>query len=99
MWLRRAINPGEASIRKGLLHDRWPTTFPSGEGSARWRDRRNRGGVDGLAVGDEVIGWSDERSSHAEAWFCPPIRFAKASRVPWEAAGSLYVAAPRHGQP
>jgi NADPH:quinone reductase-like Zn-dependent oxidoreductase len=28
-----AINPGEASIRKGLLHDRWPTTFPSGEGS------------------------------------------------------------------
>ena len=27
------INPGEASIRKGLLHERWPATFPSGEGS------------------------------------------------------------------
>jgi NADPH:quinone reductase-like Zn-dependent oxidoreductase len=29
------INPGEAMIRKGALHDRWPATFPS----ARWRDR------------------------------------------------------------
>src|SRR5271168_5238078 len=27
------INPGEASIRKGLLHAMWPATFPSGEGS------------------------------------------------------------------
>jgi NADPH:quinone reductase-like Zn-dependent oxidoreductase len=27
------INPGEAMIRKGALHDRWPATFPSGQGS------------------------------------------------------------------
>jgi NADPH:quinone reductase-like Zn-dependent oxidoreductase len=27
------INPGEASIRKGLMHERWPATFPSGVGS------------------------------------------------------------------
>ena len=27
------INPGEAKIRQGLLHSRWPATFPSGEGS------------------------------------------------------------------
>jgi NADPH:quinone reductase-like Zn-dependent oxidoreductase len=27
------INPGEAMIRKGALHDRWPATFPSGLGS------------------------------------------------------------------
>ena len=27
------INPGEAKIREGLLHARWPATFPSGEGS------------------------------------------------------------------
>ena len=27
------INPGEASIRKGLMADRFPATFPSGEGS------------------------------------------------------------------
>ena len=24
------INPGEASIRKGLFAERWPSTFPSG---------------------------------------------------------------------
>jgi NADPH:quinone reductase-like Zn-dependent oxidoreductase len=28
-----AINPGEAMIRRGALHDRWPSTFPSGQGS------------------------------------------------------------------
>ena len=27
------INPGEAKIRAGLLHARWPATFPSGQGS------------------------------------------------------------------
>ncbi len=27
------INPGEASIRKGLFAERWPATFPSGQGS------------------------------------------------------------------
>ena len=27
------INPGEAKIRDGFLHERWPATFPSGQGS------------------------------------------------------------------
>ena len=27
------INPGEASIRKGLLKERFPSTFPSGQGT------------------------------------------------------------------
>lgn len=27
------INPGEAAIRRGFLHDRFPATFPSGQGS------------------------------------------------------------------
>jgi len=27
------INPGETAIRSGALHDRWPATFPSGQGS------------------------------------------------------------------
>ena len=27
------INPGEAKIREGLLHARFPATFPSGDGS------------------------------------------------------------------
>ena len=27
------INPGEAAIRSGALHEQFPATFPSGEGS------------------------------------------------------------------
>src|SRR5258706_8721143 len=27
------INISEAVIRRGVLHDRWPATFPSGQGS------------------------------------------------------------------
>lgn len=89
-----AINPGEASIRRGLLHDRWPATFPSGEGSDLAGVVAETGeGVDGVAVGAEVIGWSDERSSQAEAVSVPAEQVVlKPPGVPWEAAGSLYVA-------
>jgi NADPH:quinone reductase-like Zn-dependent oxidoreductase len=89
-----AINPGEASIRKGLLHDRWPATFPSGEGSDLAGVVSEVGeGVDNVAVGDEVIGWSDERSSHAEAVSVPANQVVpKPASVPWAVAGSLYVA-------
>jgi NADPH:quinone reductase-like Zn-dependent oxidoreductase len=89
-----AINPGEAAIREGLLHDRWPATFPSGQGSDLAGVVADVGKeVDGIAVGDEVIGWSDERSSQAEVVSLPSDQVVpKPSNVPWEAAGSLYVA-------
>ena len=84
-----AINPGEASIRKGLLHDRWPATFPSGEGSDLAGVVSEVGeGIEDVAVGDEVIGWSDERSSQAEAVSLPADQvLPKPAKVPWEAAG------------
>jgi NADPH:quinone reductase-like Zn-dependent oxidoreductase len=89
-----AINPGEASIRRGLLDHLWPATFPSGQGSDLAGVVAEIGeGVDGVAVGDEVIGWSDERSSQAEAVSLPADHVVpKPSGVSWEAAGSLYVA-------
>jgi NADPH:quinone reductase-like Zn-dependent oxidoreductase len=89
-----AINPGEAAIRTGLLHDRFPATFPSGEGSDLAGVVAELGdGVNEVAVGDQVIGWSEERSSHAEAVSLPADHVVpKPSSVPWEAAGSLYVA-------
>src|ERR1700691_1723526 len=60
------INPGEAKIREGALHERWPATFPSGQGSdfAGVVDRVGPG-VDHVAAGDDVIGWGDTRSSQA----------------------------------
>src|SRR5947208_1954956 len=61
------INPGEAKIRDGLLHSRWPATFPSGQGSDLAGVVAAAGArVTGFATGDEVIGFTDERTSHAE---------------------------------
>jgi NADPH:quinone reductase-like Zn-dependent oxidoreductase len=88
------INPGEASIRKGLLHDRWPATFPSGEGSDLAGVIEDVGpGVDSVAAGDEVIGWTDQRASHAELVVVPAEHLTpKPAGVSWEAAGALFVA-------
>src|ERR1700689_949665 len=61
------INPGEAKIRDGLLHSRWPSTFPSGEGSDLAGVVAETGpGVTSWSAGDEVIGYTDDRASHAE---------------------------------
>src|SRR5450755_660617 len=61
------INPGEAAIRKGLLADRWPATFPSGQGSDLAGIVAEVGdGVDAFTVGDEVLGFTHNRASHAD---------------------------------
>jgi NADPH:quinone reductase-like Zn-dependent oxidoreductase len=90
-----AINPGEAKIREGFLHERWPATFPSGQGSDLAGVVVGIGaGVDGFAVGDEVLGFTDSRASHAEHVVVPAENLtAKPANVSWEVAGSLAVAA------
>ena len=87
------INPGEASIRKGLLHAVWPATFPSGEGSDLAGVVEEVGpDVTRFAVGDEVLGHVDTRSSHAELVAADVDQLVpRPSRVPWEMAGSLFV--------
>jgi NADPH:quinone reductase-like Zn-dependent oxidoreductase len=89
------INPGEAKIREGALHDRWPATFPSGEGTDLAGVVVKTGpGVDGFAVGDEVLGFTHARASHAEHVLVEAANLtAKPSNVSWEVAGSLAVAA------
>ena len=88
------INPGEASIRKGAMHERWPATFPSGEGSDLAGVVEDVGpGVDAFSAGDEVIGWTDQRASHAELVVVPVGHLtSKPADVSWEAAGALFVA-------
>jgi NADPH:quinone reductase-like Zn-dependent oxidoreductase len=89
-----AINPGEAKIRSGALAQRWPSTFPSGEGSDLAGVVEELGeGVTGFAVGDEVLGFTDNRASHAELVLVQAGNLVhKPAGVSWEVAGSLYVA-------
>jgi NADPH:quinone reductase-like Zn-dependent oxidoreductase len=88
------INPGEAKIRDGLLAARWPSTFPSGEGSDLAGVVVATGpGVTAFQPGDEVIGWTDNRASHAEYAVTEAEKLTpKPPAVPWEVAGALYVA-------
>ncbi|WP_306323249.1 MULTISPECIES: NADP-dependent oxidoreductase [unclassified Streptomyces] len=88
------IQPGEVSIRTGFLHERWPATFPSGQGSdlagvvvevgARVRD---------FKVGDEVVGFTHRRASHAEYVVVDDVNVVhRPEGLPWDVAGALYVA-------
>jgi NADPH:quinone reductase-like Zn-dependent oxidoreductase len=87
------INPGEAKIRQGLLHSRWPATFPSGQGSDLAGIVAETGpGVTGWSAGDEVIGYTDDRASQAEYVLVDAEHLtARPAAVPWPAAGSLFV--------
>jgi NADPH:quinone reductase-like Zn-dependent oxidoreductase len=88
------INPGEAMIRQGFLHDRYPFAFPFGEGSDLAGVVAEVGaGVPDFAVGDEVLGFSFTRSSHAEFVAVPAEQVThKPAAVSWDVAGGLYVA-------
>jgi NADPH:quinone reductase-like Zn-dependent oxidoreductase len=87
------INPGEAKIRDGLLHERWPAAFPEGEGSDLAGIVERLGpDVTTVAAGDEVIGWVDTRSSHAEYAMVEAEHLTpKPASLPWEIAGALPV--------
>jgi NADPH:quinone reductase-like Zn-dependent oxidoreductase len=87
------INPGEIAIREGRLHERWPATFPSGEGTDLAGVVRAVGeGVTAFAAGDEVLGWTEERASHAELVAVPAHQLVpKPPSLSWEVAGSLFV--------
>jgi NADPH:quinone reductase-like Zn-dependent oxidoreductase len=88
------VNPGEASIRKGLFAERWPSTFPSGQGSDLAGIVEQVGpGVANVAVGDEVIGFSNDRSSQAEFVVVESGDLVpRPANVSWEQAGALFVA-------
>jgi NADPH:quinone reductase-like Zn-dependent oxidoreductase len=87
------INPGEAKIRDGLLAARWPSTFPSGQGSDLAGVVTEVGpGVTAFKPGDEVLGWTDNRASQADYVLTEATELtAKPAGVPWPVAGSLYV--------
>ncbi len=87
------INPGEAKIREGLLDALWPASFPSGQGSDLAGVVTGIGpGVVGVAAGEEVIGYTEERASHADYALVDVRNLTpKPAGVPWEVAGALFV--------
>ena len=88
------LNLGEAKVRQGLLHERFPATFPSGQGSDLAGVVEEIGSaVTAFAVGDDVVGFTDDRASHAELVLVEATNLtAKPASVSWEVAGSLFVA-------
>jgi NADPH:quinone reductase-like Zn-dependent oxidoreductase len=88
------INPVEETIRKGVFAERWPSTFPSGQGSDLAGVVEEVGeGVEAWAAGDEVIGFVEDRSSQAELVLVPADQLLrKPAGVSWEQAGALHVA-------
>ena len=88
------INPGENTIRIGALHERWPATFPSGQGSDLAGVVAEAGAaVHAWSAGDEVIGWVDTRASHAELVAVPAGNLVpRDPAVPWPVGGALFVA-------
>jgi NADPH:quinone reductase-like Zn-dependent oxidoreductase len=87
------INPGESAIRNGALRERFPAHFPEGQGSDFAGVVETVGAsVIAFAAGDEVIGFSDDRSAHAEFVAVDASQLAaKPANVAWEVAGALHV--------
>lgn len=86
-------NPGEISIREGFLKAMYPREFPFGQGTdfAGTIDAVGSG-VTGFAVGDEVLGWTEQRAAQAEYVVADPMHLiAKPPALDWYRAGSLFV--------
>jgi NADPH:quinone reductase-like Zn-dependent oxidoreductase len=88
-------NPGEISIREGYLRDMFPMDFPFGQGSDFAGRVESVGpGVTEFQPGDEVLGWSDQRSAQAEYVLADSARLIpKPPSLDWFRAGSLAVVA------
>ena len=88
------INPSEGTMRAGRVRELFPLTFPSGQGSDLAGVVDEVGvSVQGVAVGDEVIGYTDNRASQAEYVVVEETNLTpKPAVVPWEVAGALFVA-------
>lgn len=89
------INPGESAIRQGLFDGQDPEKLPSGQGTDFAGIVVAVGdGVDGVDEGEEVLGWSWERSSQAEYVSVPSEQVVQKPRLlDWTVAGGLDVVA------
>jgi len=88
-------NPGEIAIREGYLKEMFPMDFPFGQGTD-FAGRISSGGrgVTTFAIGDEVLGWSEQRSAQAEYVVSEASHLVvKPPSLDWFRAASLFVVA------
>ncbi|HEY4194262.1 MAG TPA: NADP-dependent oxidoreductase, partial [Mucilaginibacter sp.] len=87
------INPGEASIREGLLEKQFPSKFPSGQGTDFAGVVETTGDkVTQFKAGDEVIGFTNERNGQAEYVVVKADQLIpRLPNISWEEAGGLFV--------
>lgn len=87
------INPVEAFIREGFLEKQIPSTFPSGQGTDFAGIIEELGAdVTKFMPGDEVIGFTNNRNSHAEYVVVSADQLVlRPANVSWEEAGGLFV--------
>ncbi|NAZ87117.1 NADP-dependent oxidoreductase [Kineococcus indalonis] len=87
------ITTGESAAREGALAELYPGAFPGSEGAEFAGVVTAVGPGGAFEVGEEVLGWSERRAAHAEAVVVPGTHLVrKPADLPWEVAGSLYVA-------
>lgn len=86
------VNPMDGKIRRGDLQEMIPASFPTVPGSELSGVVDAVGpGVDGLSVGDEVLGMSDG-GAYAE-YALATLAFPKPASLSWEEAAGLPVVA------
>jgi NADPH:quinone reductase-like Zn-dependent oxidoreductase len=89
------LNPFEAKLRRGLFQGDIPLSFPAAQGSDFAGVIERLGpNVSEHAVGDEVLGTTARRGSHAELALASAAHvLARPAGLPWEVAGGLWTIA------
>lgn len=89
------INPFEAKLRNGVYRDAIPLSFPAAQGSDLAGVVERVGpNVDDFAAGDEVLGTTARRGSHAELALASQAHvLPRPAAMPWEVAGALWTVA------
>ncbi|MEV1295697.1 NADP-dependent oxidoreductase [Pseudonocardia sp. NPDC049635] len=88
-----ALNPLDSHRRSGELRSHFPVTFPGTQGSDLAGVVSAVGPeVTAWRVGDEVIGWNRQWTTHATHVLVADDQLVrKPQDMPWEVAGSLYM--------
>ena len=89
------VNPFESKLRAGVYADEIQVSFPAAQGSDFAGVVQQVGpNVDDFQPGDEVLGTTAKRGSHAELAVASQAHvLARPQALPWEVAGGLWTVA------